>query len=404
MSENKAKKPIREFVNDEELRYQMLIMKYATLLRFIDDKSITELKELNSKKNKKRLKSLYTLLEKTPKTEDIKLKAINHNIKVIEAYKPYDNKEDILNKFQVSKKNYLSYLKDELKEHKKGRKKHNKILKEIKDVENFVLTKDSPKDRFSVLITRIVYNLAKVPSFKGYSNNWKVDFYSNAISKAFLSPITFDDNLLSKRTGKKIKAFAYITQIAFNAFKEIINIRKKDEKILKKVISLESSLVDGISNTSDNNSSTIATESKNSYTYEMKDNETVLEALDYCIDYALESNEVLEEREMIDIEKDFIKRDKNLNPADYQAMENYLKELESLKPKIIEAKKITNIIIYKTPNSTIPHIEDGYLCGLSLEILEKCVKLIKPIKPRKEAKNVEALDNLEDLEWFLCLD
>lgn len=91
--------------------------------------------------------------------------------------------------------------------------------------------------RFGEMVNEIVTNLAKKSNFVGYSNNWKDEMKSNAIEKIMGYSINnFNSKLLSNRTNEPVKAFAYITQIASNAFIEVINRMKKHQESLENTI------------------------------------------------------------------------------------------------------------------------------------------------------------------------
>lgn len=91
--------------------------------------------------------------------------------------------------------------------------------------------------RFGEMVNEIVINLAKKSNFVGYSNNWKDEMKSNAIEKIMGYSINnFNAKLFSSRTNEPVKAFAYITQIANNAFIEVINKMKKHQESLENTI------------------------------------------------------------------------------------------------------------------------------------------------------------------------
>lgn len=91
------------------------------------------------------------------------------------------------------------------------------------------------KQKFGEMVLLIVTNLAKSGKFAGYT--WKEDFYSNALEKILSYAVNnFDATLISKRSDKNVKAFAYLTQIANNAFIEIINKRKEEIKMMEQYI------------------------------------------------------------------------------------------------------------------------------------------------------------------------
>jgi hypothetical protein len=84
------------------------------------------------------------------------------------------------------------------------------------------------RQKFGEIVILINDNLLKKPCFRNYSENWTEDFKSNAIYKIFKYLNNFDPEKVSKVTGKKISSFAYLTQITYMAFVEVINKRKKD--------------------------------------------------------------------------------------------------------------------------------------------------------------------------------
>lgn len=98
---------------------------------------------------------------------------------------------------------------------------------------------DYSRQKFGEIVLLINENLLKKPCFRNYSENWTEDFKSNAIYKIFKYINNFDPNKISKVTGKKISSFAYLTQITYMAFVEVINKRKKDNTdLMDKVIPL----------------------------------------------------------------------------------------------------------------------------------------------------------------------
>jgi hypothetical protein len=109
------------------------------------------------------------------------------------------------------------------------------ILDEIKECENSrdqLLEKGADanysRQKFGEIVILINDNLLKKPCFRNYSENWTEDFKSNAIYKIFKYINNFDPEKISKITGKKISSFAYLTQITYMAFIEVINKRKND--------------------------------------------------------------------------------------------------------------------------------------------------------------------------------
>ena len=105
-------------------------------------------------------------------------------------------------------------------------------IKEYEDSRNQLLEKGADanysRQRFGEIVILINDKLLKKPCFRNYSENWTEDFKSNAIYKIFKYINNFDPEKISKITGKKISSFAYLTQITYMAFIEVINKRKND--------------------------------------------------------------------------------------------------------------------------------------------------------------------------------
>lgn len=96
------------------------------------------------------------------------------------------------------------------------------------------------KTKFGEMVLKIVTKLLTKTNFSGYSTSWKNDMISNAIEKIMLYSIyNYDENKISKINNEKVKAFAYITQIANNAFIEVINKRKQDQNITFELLKYE---------------------------------------------------------------------------------------------------------------------------------------------------------------------
>ena len=117
---------------------------------------------------------------------------------------------------------------------------------------------DYTRQRFGEMVLLIIDNLMKKPCFSGYTENWSEDFKSNAIYKIFLYIHNFDPNKISKNTGKKVSSFAYLTQITYMAFVEVINKRKAEEKkMFQTMIPLQDVKVDYYTQDREYNASSI---------------------------------------------------------------------------------------------------------------------------------------------------
>jgi len=242
------KKSIREFVSEEDLKFQIYLVKYSGMLKDIRTKTEQEVIKTFEDDVNKRLKSI--------KKERIKVSTIeeDQNIKIMKTaleinqdyvskLSPLTTKEQVLDQFESKKANYVEYLINRIEEEQ--RTVDIDMLKYARKVQ---LTENVSKEKFGEMLLLIIKNMATMPSFSGYTENWKTDFYSNAVEKTLLYVHNFDENLKSKRTGNKSKAFAYVTQICFNAFINVINIRKAASTFIKDRISFNSSNVEGIRN------------------------------------------------------------------------------------------------------------------------------------------------------------
>lgn len=109
-----------------------------------------------------------------------------------------------------------------------NREKYEQLLKDRESLLDAGADPEYSRQKFGEIVLLINENLLKKPCFRNYSENWTEDFKSNAIYKIFKYINNFDPNKISKVTGKKISSFAYLTQITYMAFVEVINKRKKD--------------------------------------------------------------------------------------------------------------------------------------------------------------------------------
>jgi hypothetical protein len=112
------------------------------------------------------------------------------------------------------------------------REKYEKLLAEQKALIEKGADPEYSRQKFGEIVLLINENLLKKPCFRNYSENWTEDFKSNAIYKIFKYINNFDPEKISKVTGRKISSFAYLTQITYMAFVEVINKRKKDNSDL----------------------------------------------------------------------------------------------------------------------------------------------------------------------------
>jgi len=244
MSKKTKKVSIRCFVSENEIKFQLYLMKYANQLKNIEELT-TE--EITKKWNYDIQRKINRFLgdAKKPQWQDAMAQdVIKKNIEYLKSLPVPTDKQLIQDIFQDIKQEYIDHLKEKIQENSTGSLKQDKEL--LKYVNDLVLTSNPSKERFGIILLLMIKNLRTMPSFSGYSENWATDFFSNAVEKTLLYLNNFDERLLSKRTGDRSKAFAYVTQICFNAFVNIINIRKKESEFLKDTISYETHNFEGV--------------------------------------------------------------------------------------------------------------------------------------------------------------
>lgn len=95
-------------------------------------------------------------------------------------------------------------------------------------------------------ILKICTRLTYMPSFYNYT--YKDQFISDALENCIKCFANFDENAISKRTGKKTSGpFSYFTTIAYWAFVRTIKFEKNQFRIKQKYISRLSNVVSEIS-------------------------------------------------------------------------------------------------------------------------------------------------------------
>lgn len=222
-------KSIREYVSEPELVLELFKLKLSNALKDIDTKTPEQIIELFEKNKTRRLSSIARDLIKFQDEPKV-VESLNANAEYINSLKPFINKSDVHALWAEKVKDFREAM-EELGQ---------KVLEE-----NIVLSEKVSKEKFGEMLMLIVNNLGTKPCFGTYTRNWKDDFYSNAVEDTLESLNNFDNKMLSKRTGKPMKAFAYITQIAFNAFLAVIKQRKNEQKLQKSMLPYEVSLVEG---------------------------------------------------------------------------------------------------------------------------------------------------------------
>lgn len=307
------KKSIREYVSEEELRFELYIQKYSRYLKNIEEKTPEEIiQEFESLKVKHLAK-----IERDLEDSKNNIQALLHNKEYILSQKPMLNKEDVILEFETHRESFMNFVQNS------DRQNSDFLYNYAKNVK---LNSKVSKERFGQMLLLIIRNMGTMPSFGGYTDNWKTDFYSNAVEHTLLYAHNYDENLLSKRTGEKSKAFAYITQVCYNAFIAVINERKKDSSMIDETISYETYFIENVKNTD-------VHESKIEEKYvKYEVNCSSIDEIYKAIDYIQESNLRL-------------KNLKHFNSLSEEDREYFKGNIELLEPK-----EYTDIIIYKDFN------------------------------------------------------
>lgn len=89
-------------------------------------------------------------------------------------------------------------------------------------------------ERFGEIILLMIQKILTRPNFSGYS--YRHDFYSDAVYKVIKYLHNFDHNLISKRSGLPVNAFAYISQYIHNSVIYIIGKHKKENDGLSAIV------------------------------------------------------------------------------------------------------------------------------------------------------------------------
>ena len=166
------------------------------------------------------------------------------------AYKKTKD-QDLVEKYNKRKEERIQEIKEvELTQEKLENSKREFLENELKRLETLTIEKQN-KEIMGDYILKITSNLSKKSCFVGYTLNWKDEFYSKAIQHCFQYIHNFDENKISKRSGQKIKAFAYITQIIYTSFLNVITDRKKEQERLRQTISMEEN-INSINNSNSN--------------------------------------------------------------------------------------------------------------------------------------------------------
>ena len=333
------KQSIRQHVNEGDIRFELYHMKYANQLKRVQTMTSDEIQEKWDYDNQKKINRFKKDLEK-PEYQDIDAqRALKANIKYLENIPAPLTEEMIQENFLIQREEYITDLKNRDNDKSLPLETQNKIKESLKYIQNLTLQAEPSKERFGIMLLLMIKNIRTMPSFSGYSDNWATDFFSNAIEKTLLYLDNFDVNLLSKRTGEKSKAFAYVTQICFNAFINIINIRKAEGEFLKDTISYETHNFDGVKNMliqdangsdADNDTEDYSIDINSVYTVKIlkKDNlQTIKDKILKGYDMIGYINETLQQNKAIKQEIEYIAESTPENEKD-EDYDDYIKDLE----------------------------------------------------------------------------
>ena len=337
--QKQKKKSIREFVNEDTLKFQLYLMKYANQLKNIEEKTTEEIIDKWNYDTQKKINRFRSDAKKPKFKDSVAQEAIKFNIDYLSNLPAPTNKELVHKNFELIRNNFIKSLEEKIKENTSATLNQDKETLEY--VKNLQLTSSVSKEKFGVLLLLMIKNLATMPSFSGYSENWKTDFYSNAVEKMILYLDNFDERLKSKRTGQNSKAFAYVTQICFNAFVNIINIRKKENNFLKDTISYETHNFEGIQDmTFKQREYNISNEIKKSEIYSIKISKKdttkatdIEEKIKKAWEFMETSNEIIKSNKYYQDELNELMTPGNVKEE--EKTQDYYDYLEDLKSKIV---------------------------------------------------------------------
>jgi hypothetical protein len=375
----KKKRSIREFISEEDLKFQLYLLKFSQQLRNLKEKTPDEIQNQFNEEVQKRLNLIEKEKEKTPSSDEVAIDALIYNEAYVKTWEAPLERDKIEAKFYQKKADYIKYLKDRIKE--ENRQQDIDMLNYAQKLE---LTEHASKERFGQMLLLMIKNMATMPSFSGYTENWKTDFYSNAIEKTLLYVHNFDEDLRSKRSGDKSKAFAYVTQICFNAFINIINIRKAESSFIKETISYNSANVDGLKYMKNNedNTSQEANDLKEAL-YILGEAEDVIQVLNKKVQEIKESNFILKNNKSIRAEIKFLDETtpQEQKTKDY---EDYVNDLENQIRVPLYMDEIEHLIIQKPKGYKLPDDISLPEADFAISVRGPVEKKEKPKKPPKE--------------------
>jgi len=384
----KTKKSIRQYVQEDEIKFYIYLFKYSQQLKNIEEMTKEEILEKHKKAVQARLKrikssilrkyenflnvieagdndltdefvlSRFNKLDRDNKeiyTDSLEgIFIYNKNKEYVKCWEAPIDRDLIIKEFNEKRNNYIEFLENT----------DNKRFKnELDYVKNIKISSNTSKEKFGKIIMIMVHNLLKMPSFSSYTDNWSSDFYSNAVEKILLYTHNYDENILSSISGQKSKAFAYITQVCTNAFRNIINTRKEDEECLRDTISLSTFHTDGVLIDSTNKSTYI--NEHNSIKIRLKTKDILIEIKDY-IDKIRETNSINFANISIKTELKYLKED--IDEVDKNS--DYYDYIEQLENKINHSKLIEDLSNNEDEIEGVTFIKDSSI-SLTEDILNE---------------------------------
>jgi len=359
------KKSLREYINENELKFYIYSIKYSNELKALETKGISGVEVSFKEKIQKKIRRLNLHISEMSKDNKNKnkigIEAYKKNIEYLKNLKPPLDKDEIHKKYKEKLDEYINSFDRDLTPADKEN------IQRAKELE---LNSNINKERFGEMLLEFTQNIGKMPSFAGYTLNWKIDLYSRAVENVLLYLDNYDENLLSKMTGKPSTTFSYLTQIITNAFMVVLKEFKREEDLLNNRIEYASSTVDGIYN-----------EYKFESTYNPYQEKTLVkdysnitnkEELDKLIQQDIEeiikNNSLVEQRELYEYESKEIKDYINSNSVKISNIDKETKNIieyrKELKNKIKELKHLfeyNTLKIFKNKDISIDfdkYIED----------------------------------------------
>jgi len=390
----KKKKSIREFVSEEDVSFQLTLIRSSNML--LDRLTIPE-EELKQQFEMKKQKAIKSWIKKRKDSIEEEsnngVYAADFNIEYI-SKKEFPSEESIRKEFEEERSLYVKYLQNlESDPEEEFTDKHKS---DLEYVNKLVLTSNVSKERFGNILILMTQNLTRMPSFAGYSNNWKVDFISQAIEKTLLYLNNFDAKILSKRTAQKSKAFAYVTQICFNAFIDIINKRKKEENMLRNCVSYESAQWDNVRNVH-------AKEKKSKEYIEVQsldiqlEDEELQQVIDDAIEMFVTNNHIIETNVVKQGEVDSYTPEDLKDIECYNYVQDLIKEIKISQENLLSKKPFEVITIINNKRRIFDY-------PLKVDFKGYTIRIERPVPEVIDIEDIEQLSEIQNIKKHFKLD